>query len=126
MSKPDHTLEPEATPLRRLEVSPGTGRRRRFSQALKAWIVADTLVDFVAVYCRPLAAPASIISEPFGRGTRTRSAPWHHGHRITLLVAGAGDDRELPQHAARNGRCASNAGDDGRGDACHAQRESKE
>jgi transposase len=45
----DHTLEPEATPLRRLEVITGTGRRRRFSEAFKAGIVAETLAPGVVI-----------------------------------------------------------------------------
>ena len=35
----DHTLKPEATTLRRLEVITGTGRRRQFSEDFKAGIV---------------------------------------------------------------------------------------
>jgi transposase len=40
----DHTLKPEATALRRLEVITGTGRRRQFSGDFKAGIVEETLV----------------------------------------------------------------------------------
>ena len=40
----DHTLKPEATAVRRLEVITGTGRRRRFSADDKARIVEETLV----------------------------------------------------------------------------------
>jgi transposase len=40
----DHTLKPEATTLRRLEVITGTGRRRQFSEDFKAGIVEETLV----------------------------------------------------------------------------------
>ena len=36
MSTLDHTLKPEATEVRRLEVITGTGRRRRFSEDFKA------------------------------------------------------------------------------------------
>ena len=39
MSTLDHTLKPEATTLRRLEVITGTGRRRQFSEDFKAGIV---------------------------------------------------------------------------------------
>jgi len=35
----DHTLKPEATAVRRLEVITGTGRRRQFSEDFKASIV---------------------------------------------------------------------------------------
>jgi transposase len=40
----DHTLKPEATTLRRLEMITGTGRRRQFSEDFKAGIVEETLV----------------------------------------------------------------------------------
>jgi transposase len=43
VSRLDHTLEPEATAVRRLEVITGTGRRRRFSEEDKARIVEETL-----------------------------------------------------------------------------------
>jgi transposase len=39
----DHTLKPEATAVRRLEVITGTGRRRRFSEDEKARVVEETL-----------------------------------------------------------------------------------
>ena len=39
----DHTLKPEATAVRRLEVISGTGRRRRFSEDEKARVVEETL-----------------------------------------------------------------------------------
>ncbi len=44
MSTLDHTLKPEATEVRRLEVITGTGRRRHFPEDFKAAIVAETLV----------------------------------------------------------------------------------
>jgi transposase len=40
----DHTLKPQPTAVRRLEVITGTGRRRRFSADDKARIVEETLV----------------------------------------------------------------------------------
>jgi transposase len=51
VSKLDHTLEPHATSVRRLEVITGTGRRRRFSEDDKARIIEETL------------APSTVISE---------------------------------------------------------------
>jgi transposase len=45
----DHTLKPETTALRRLEVITGTGRRRLFSEAFKAGIVEETLVPGAVV-----------------------------------------------------------------------------
>jgi len=39
----DHTLKPEATAVRRLEVITGMGRRRRFSEDEKARVVEETL-----------------------------------------------------------------------------------
>jgi transposase len=44
MSTLDHTLKPEATEVRRLEVITGTGRRRQFSEDFKSEVVAETLV----------------------------------------------------------------------------------
>ncbi len=51
MSTLDHTLKPEASAVRRLEVITGTGRRRQFSEDFKAGIVEETLV------------PGAIVSE---------------------------------------------------------------
>jgi transposase len=51
VSKLDHTLEPPAAGVRRLEVITGTGRRRRFSEDDKAGIIEETLV------------PGAVISE---------------------------------------------------------------
>ena len=45
----DHTLKPEATAVRRLEVITGTGRRRQFSEDFKAGIVEETLVPGAVV-----------------------------------------------------------------------------
>jgi transposase len=45
----DHTLEPKASSVRRLEVITGTGRRRRFSEDDKARIVEETLVPGAVV-----------------------------------------------------------------------------
>ena len=44
MSTLDHTLKPEATEVRRLEVITGMGRRRQFSEDFKSEVVAETLV----------------------------------------------------------------------------------
>ena len=49
MSMLDHTLKPEATAVRRLEVITGTGRRRQFSDDDKARIVEETLVPGAVV-----------------------------------------------------------------------------
>jgi transposase len=45
----DHTLKPEATSVRRLEVITGTGRRRQFSENFKAGIVEETLIPGAVV-----------------------------------------------------------------------------
>ena len=44
MSTLDHTLEPKAGSVRRLESNYGNGRRRRFSDDDKARIIEETLV----------------------------------------------------------------------------------
>ena len=49
MSTLDHTLEPKASSIRRLEVITGTGRRRRFSDDDKTRIVEETLVPGAVV-----------------------------------------------------------------------------
>ncbi len=49
MSTLDHTLEPEVTTVRRLEVITGTGRRRRFSEDDKARVVEETLAPGAVV-----------------------------------------------------------------------------
>jgi hypothetical protein len=49
MSTLDHTLKPEATSVRRLEVITGTGRRRQFSEDFKTGIVEETLVPGAVV-----------------------------------------------------------------------------
>ena len=49
MSTLDHTLEPKASSVRRLEVITGTGRRRRFSDDDKTRIVEETLVPGAVV-----------------------------------------------------------------------------
>jgi transposase len=45
----DHTLEPKASSVSRLEVFTGTGRRRRFSDDDKARIVEETLAPGAVV-----------------------------------------------------------------------------
>jgi transposase len=45
----DHTLEPKADRVRRLELITGTGRRRRFSDDDKARIIEETLVPGAVV-----------------------------------------------------------------------------
>ena len=49
MSTLDHTLKSEMTPVRRLEVITGTGRRRRFSDEDKARLIEETLVPGAVV-----------------------------------------------------------------------------
>jgi len=51
VSTVDHTLEPKAGSVRRLEVITGTGRRRRFSEDDKARFIEETL------------APGAVVSE---------------------------------------------------------------
>jgi transposase len=45
----DHTLEPKASSVSRLEVLTGTGRRRRFSDDDKVRIVEETLAPGAVV-----------------------------------------------------------------------------
>ena len=48
MSTLDHKLEPEVTPVRRLEVITGAGRRRRFTEDFKAPLAPGAVVSEVA------------------------------------------------------------------------------
>jgi len=49
VSRLDHTLKPEATTARRLEIIAGTGRRRWFSADDKARMIEETLVPGAVV-----------------------------------------------------------------------------
>jgi transposase len=79
----DHTLKPETTAVRRLEVITGTGRRRRFSEDFKAGIVEETLV------------PGAIISEVARRHglTPQQVFTWRRQARQPA----AGTDSETPR-----------------------------
>jgi transposase len=79
----DHTLKPEATAVRRLEVITGTGRRRFYSEDFKAGIVEETLV------------PGAIISEVARRHglTPQQVFTWRRQARQPA----AGTDSETPR-----------------------------
>jgi transposase len=80
----DHTLKPEATTVRRLEVITGTGRRRRFSEDEKARVVEETLV------------PGAVTSEVARRHglTPQQVFTWR---RQARQPAAASADAEVPQ-----------------------------
>jgi transposase len=83
VSKLDHTLEPEAPSVRRLEIITGTGRRRQFSDDDKARIVEETL------------APGAVVSEVARRHglTPQQVFTWRRQARRPRL---AGGDKEAP------------------------------
>ena len=85
MSTLEHTLEPEATTVHRLEVITGTGRRRRFSEDFKARIVEATLVT------------GSVVSEVARRHglTPQQLFTWRRQARQPAVVANP--DTEAPQ-----------------------------
>lgn len=76
MSTFDHTLKPEATSVRRLEVITGTGRRRHFSEDFKAGIVEETLV------------PGAIVSEVARRHGLTPQQVFTWRRQVRQPVAG--------------------------------------
>ena len=80
MSKLDHTFEPQATGVRRLEVITGTGRRRRFSEDDKVRIIEETL------------APGAVISEVARRHglTPQQLFTWRRQARRHPLAAKSG------------------------------------
>jgi transposase len=77
----DHTLDPNAGDIRRIEVITGTGRRRRWSTEIKAQIIAESFTGEASV------------SEVARR----------HGLRPQQLFGW--------RHQARNGELAVNGGD---------------
>ena len=90
MSTLDHTLKPEATAVRRLEVITGTGRRRRFSEDFKAGIVEETLV------------PGAVISEVARRNGLTPQQVFTWRRQARQPAAS-----ETESAAVRAGRCGS-------------------
>ena len=80
----DHTLKPEATEVRRLEVISGTGRRRRFSEDEKARVIEETLVP---------GAVASAVARRHGL-TPQQVFTWR---RQARQPASAGSDGEAPR-----------------------------
>ena len=83
MSTLDHTLKPEVTAVRRLEVITGTGRRRQFSEDFKARIVGETLV---------LGAVVSEVARRHGL-TPQQVFTWRRQARQPV----AGDETETPR-----------------------------
>jgi transposase len=79
----DHTLKPETTAVRRVEVITGTGRRRQFSEDFKAGIVEETLV------------PGAVVSEVARRHglTPQQVFTWRRQARQPA----SGTDTETPQ-----------------------------
>src|SRR3954466_5898609 len=104
----DHTLKPEGTTVRRVEVITGTGRRRRFSADDKARLVEETL------------APGAVVSEVARRhglspqqlfGWRREARRPEEGGKepvsfVPAVVAAAADQgpARRPELRARRGR----------------------
>jgi transposase len=98
----DHTLKPETTAVRRLEVITGTGRRRQFSEDFKAGIVEETLV------------PGAIISEVARRHGLTPQQVFTWRRQARQPAAGTDSETPrfvpavvvapLPAHTLRGGR----------------------
>src|SRR5215218_8462542 len=86
MSMLDHTLKPEGTSVRRLEVITGTGRRRRFSTDDKARIVEETL------------SPGAVVSEVARRHglTPQQLFGWRREARRALNETGEAPARFVP------------------------------
>jgi transposase len=88
----DHKLEPEVTPVRRLEVITGAGRRRRFTEDFKARVVEETL------------APGAVVSEVARRHDLTPQQVFTWRRQAAQGSAAA--DRERSPDV-RAGRCGN-------------------
>jgi transposase-like protein len=86
----DHRLEPEVTTVRRLEVITGVGRRRRFTEDLKARVVEETL------------APDAVVSEVARRHGLTPQQVFTWRRQARTVAA----DRERSPDV-RAGRCGN-------------------
>jgi transposase len=87
----DHKLEPEVTPVRRLEVITGAGRRRRFTEDFKARVVEETL------------APGAVVSEVARRHDLTPASV--HVASASAQGSAAADRERSPD--VRAGRCGN-------------------
>jgi transposase len=85
----EHTLDPNAGDIRRIEVITGTGRRRRWSVETKAQIIAESFTGEVSVL----------------------EVARRHGLRPQQLFGW--------RHYARNGQLAVNGGELGRANSNH-------
>jgi transposase len=75
----DHTLKPEATEVRRLEVITGTGRRRQFSEDFKTQVVEETLL------------PGAVVSEVARRRGLTPQQVFTWRRQVRRPAAGTED-----------------------------------
>ena len=77
----DHTLDPNAGDIRRIEVITGTGRRRRWSAETKAQIIAESF-----------AGEASVSEVARRHGLRPQQLfGWRHQARNGELAVNGGD-----------------------------------
>ena len=77
----DHTLDPNAGDIRRIEVITGTGRRRRWSAETKAQIIAESF-----------AGEASVSEVARRHGLRPQQLfGWRHYARNGQLAVNSGD-----------------------------------
>lgn len=77
----DHTLDPNAGDIRRIEVITGTGRRRRWSAETKARIIAESF-----------AGEASVSEVARRHGLRPQQLfGWRHYARNGQLAVNSGD-----------------------------------
>src|SRR5712691_10694601 len=82
----DHTFDPKAADIRRIEVITGTGRRRRWTAAAKARIVAESF-----------AGEASVSEIARRHGIRPQQLfGWRHQARAGRLAAGEGVPSFMP------------------------------
>ena len=115
MSTLDHTLEPKATAVRRLEVITGAGRRRRFSADDKARIIEETLVPSAVVSDvarRHGLSPQRLFT--WRRQARRPAAEGAETEAPTFVPAVVDAEPSDDTAAPRSGRVESRGGDRGR------------
>src|SRR3712207_9352845 len=79
MRTPSHTTSTKADSLRRIEVITGVGRRRRWTDEEKAWIVAESL------------DPATTVSAVARRDGRHGSQLFVWGQQLAAPAGGGGE-----------------------------------
>jgi transposase len=91
----DHTLDPKAEDIRRIEVITGTGRRRRWSAETKAQIIAESFAG---------VAPGSEVARRHGLRPQQLFGWRHQARRGELAINGDDKPAFVPVVADGSGR----------------------